>query len=249
MGPGSGRSQSGGRAVGTGVLGPSATRTRSAYSKQAVKTLTVIVGALLGIAVSAVVLSFQAALSPFFAFLVLAGVALWLRDVRRSPTGSSGPNWRSFFLGAACWVGLAIGAVLFKSWLESVPPGAASPSVIGACMVAFGIAFVAIGIYGFRGHPSKRVIENWARLDDYMPIFGMFSAALPLGIAMVILGALVLFKPPDMFAQWILIPFVGLTLAAIVLMIWQPQAARPPWLRDYQRDARSDDADAPLTGH
>src|SRR5207302_11096321 len=51
----------------------------------AVKALTVIVGALIGIAVSAVVFSFQAALSPFFAFLVLAGVTLWLRDVRSSP--------------------------------------------------------------------------------------------------------------------------------------------------------------------
>src|SRR5205823_5621629 len=65
----------------------------------AVKALTVIVGALIGIAVCLVVLSFQVALSPLFAFLVLAGVGLWLWDVRRSPTGSSGPNWRSFFLG------------------------------------------------------------------------------------------------------------------------------------------------------
>src|SRR5439155_13848674 len=53
------------------------------------------------------------------------------------------------------------------NWLASVPPGAASPSVIGACMLAFGIAFVVVGVYGFRGHPSKRVIESWARLDGY----------------------------------------------------------------------------------
>ena len=209
------------------------------------KTLTVIVGALIGIAVSAVVLSFQTALSPYFGFLVLAGVTLWLRDVRRSPSGSSGPNWRSFFLGAASWVALAIGAVLFKNWLESVPPGAASPLVIGACLVAFGIAFVVIGIYGFRGHPSKRVIENWARIDGYVPIFGMFAVALPMGTAMVLVGALMLFKPPETVTPWILIPFCGLTFAAIVLMIWQPQQAKPPWLRHYEADARSDSTGSP----
>ena len=213
------------------------------------KALAVIVGALIGIAVSLVVLSFQTASSPFFVFLVLAGVGLWLRDVRRSPTGSSGPNWRSFFRGSATWIALGIGALVFKNWLASVPPGAASPSVIGACMLAFGIAFVVVGVYGFRGHPSKRVIESWARLDGYMPILGMFSAALPLGIAIVLLGALVLFKPPETFAPWILIPFVGLTFVGILLMFWQPQWTKPPWLRRYQEDARSHGADAQLSGY
>jgi len=209
-----------------------------------VKALTVIVGALIGIAVCLVVLSFQVALSPLFAFLVLAGVGLWLWDVRRSPTGSSGPNWRSFFLGSVSWIALGIGALLFKIWLASVSPGAATPSVIGACMLAFGIAFVVVGVYGFRGHPSKRVIENWARLNGYMPILGMFSAALPLGIAIVLLGALVLFKPPEMFTPWILIPCVGLTFVGILLMVWQPRWTRPPWLRRYQEDIRPRSADA-----
>jgi hypothetical protein len=205
-----------------------------------VKALTVIVGALIGIAVSAVVFSFQVALSPFFAFLVLAGVTLWLRDVRRSPTGSSGPNWRSFLVGSASWIALAIGAVLFKKWLESVPPGAASPSVIAACMLGLGIVSVAFGLYGYRGHPSKQVIERWTELDGYMPMFAWFSAALPLGIAIAILGVLVLFTPSGTFVPWIMIPFTGLTFAGIVLLIWQPKWAKPPWLRRYQEDARGE---------
>jgi hypothetical protein len=204
-----------------------------------VKAITVIVGALIGIAVSAVVFSLQVALSPFFAFLVLAGVTLWLRDVRRSPTGSSGPNWRSFLVGAASWIALAIGAVLFKKWLESVPPGAASPSVMAACLLGFGIVLVAFGLYGYRGHPSKQVIARWAELDGYMPMFAWFSAALPLGIAIAILGVLLL-KPSETFVPWIMIPFTGLTFAGIVLLIWQPKWAKPPWLRRYQEEARGE---------
>jgi hypothetical protein len=132
-------------------------------------------------------------------------------------------------VGSASWIALAIGAVLFKKWPESVPLAAASPSVMAACLLGFGIVLVAFGLYGYRGHPSKQVIERWAELDGYMPMFAWFSAALPLGIAIAILGVLLL-KPSETFVPWIMIPFTGLTFAGIVLLIWQPKWAKPPWL-------------------
>ena len=60
----------------------------------------------------------------------------------------------------------------------------------------------------------------------------------------LVLGALVLFKPPEMFTPWILIPCVGLTFVGILLMVWQPRWTRPPWLRRYQEDIRPRSADA-----
>src|ERR1700687_2403656 len=140
----------------------------------AVKAFTVIVGALLGLAVSAVVFSFQLALSPYFGFLVLVGVGFWLNDVRKSPSGASGPNWRSFFMGAAIWIGLGVGALLYRNWLAGLPANAVSPSAVGAALLVFGIALVAVGLYAFRGSPSQRVIERWDQLDGPVPIFGLF---------------------------------------------------------------------------
>ena len=199
-----------------------------------------VIGAGIGFATSLVVLSFREALSPYFAFLVLVGVGLWLRDVSRSPTGSRGPNWRSFLIGCAVWVALAIGALLFDKWLASVPASAATPSLIGAGLLVLGIACVAVGVYGFRGHPSKRLIENWAQLDGYMSIFGMFSAALPIGTAFIILAALALFSPLRPLAPLLMIPFIPLVFAGIVLMVWQPRWTKPRWLRSYEDDSRSE---------
>lgn len=214
------------------------------------KAVVLLTGASIGIAASLVVISFQQALSPFFGFVLLVGVAFWLRDVRRSPPGSRGPNWRNFFLGSTVWFALAIGALLFKNWLASVPASAASPSAVGAGLLAFGIAVVALGAYGFLGHPSQRVIENWARLDGYMPIFGMFSAAVPLGMAMVILGALALSSPPQAIAPLIVTAFTSLIFVGIFLMFWQPQWTKPPWLRQHQGDAKSNrSGHARVSGH
>jgi hypothetical protein len=37
-----------------------------------------------------------------------------------------------------------------------------------------------------------------------------------------------------------MIPYCGLTFAGIVLLIWQPKWAKPPWLRCYQEEAREE---------
>jgi hypothetical protein len=200
-----------------------------------VKAFTLVIGALIGIAVSAVVLSFQLALSPYFGFLVLVGVGFWLNDVRQSPQGTSGPNWRSFFAGAAVWIGLGIGALLYRNWLASVPAKVVSPSAMGAALLVFGAAFVAVGVYAFRASPSQRVIERWDQLDGPMPIFGMFTASLPLGLAIAFFGAALIFNRPDVFGR--LLPMVfPLIFAGVLLLIWQPRQLKPPWLRRYQVD-------------
>lgn len=201
------------------------------------KALVLGTGALIGIAVSAVVFSFQQALSPYFGFLVLVVVGYWLRDVRRSPPGSSGPNWRSFFLGSAVWIGVAIGALLLKSWLSRHPPHAANDVAVGAALLlAFGIVCIGYGIYGYRGHPSQRVIERWAELDSLMPIFGMFSAAIPLGVTTAILGAALIVNHPDVFGPLIIFAIV-LGGVATLLLFWQPRWLKPAWLRRYQDTA------------
>jgi hypothetical protein len=202
-----------------------------------VKAFTLVIGALIGIAVSAVVLSFQLALSPYFGFLVLVGVGFWLNDVRQSPQGTSGPNWRSFFTGSAVWIGLGIAALLYRNWLASVPANAVSPSAMGAALLVFGIAFVAVGVYAFRASPSQRVIERWDQLDGPMPIFGMFTASLPLGFAIAFFGAALIFNRPDVFGR--LLPMVfPLIVAGVLLLIWQPRQLKPPWLRRYQDDVK-----------
>lgn len=198
------------------------------------KTLVTLIGAAIGIAASLVVMTFPLALSPYFAFLVLVGVGLWLRDVRRSQAGSQRPNWRSFFWGSAVWVALPVGLLMFKNWLTSVPASAASPSAISIAMLVFGTALIALGVYRFRAHPSQRIIENWAQWEEYMP---MSSAIFPWGIAFAILGADLLVSPPMTLRQLILIPVFAFVFAGIVLMIWQPRWTKPPWLRRYQKDS------------
>jgi hypothetical protein len=56
------------------------------------------------------------ALSPYSGLLVLVGVGFWLDDFRRSPPEASGPNWRSFLLGAPVWIGLGIGTLLYGNF-------------------------------------------------------------------------------------------------------------------------------------
>jgi hypothetical protein len=207
-----------------------------------VKAFTLVIGALIGIAVSAVVLSFQLALSPYFGFLVLVGVGFWLNDVRRSPPGASGPNWRSFLLGAAVWIGLGVGALLYRNWLVNLPANAVSPSAMGAALLVFGIALVAVGVYAFRGSPSQRVIERWDQLD----VFGLFSASLPLGVAIAFLGAALIFNRPDVFGP-LLVIIIPLVFAGTLLLIWQPRWLKPPWLRRYQEDVKRRKLSDPLS--
>ena len=209
------------------------------------KAFTVIVGALLGIAVSAVVFSFQLALSPYFGFLVLVGVGFWLNDVRKSPSGASGPNWRSFFMGAAIWIGLGVGALLYRNWLAGLPANAVSPSAVGAALLVFGIALVAVGLYAFRGSPSQRVIERWDQLDGPVPIFGLFSASLPLGVAIAFFGAALIFNRPAVFGP-LLVIIIPLAFAGALLLIWQPRFLKPPWLRRYQDDLKRRKLSDPL---
>jgi len=212
----------------------------------AVKAFTLVIGALIGIAVSAVVLSFQLALSPYFGLLVLVGVGFWLNDVRRSPPGASGPNWRSFFLGAAVWIGLGVGTLLYRNWLANLPVNAASPSAVGAALLLFGIALIAVGVYAFRGSPSLRVVERWDQLDGPVPIFGLFSASLPLGVAVAFFGAALIFNRPDVFGP-LLVIIIPLVFAGTLLLIWQPRWLKPPWLRRYQDDVKRRKLSDPLS--
>jgi hypothetical protein len=108
---------------------------------------------------------------------------------------------------------------------------------MGAALLVFGIAFVAVGVYAFRASPSQRVIERWDELDGPMPIFGMFSASLPLGVAIAFFGAALIFNRPDVFGR--LLPMVfPLIVAGVLLLIWQPRQLKPPWLRRYQDDVK-----------
>lgn len=209
------------------------------------KAFTLVLGGLIGIAVSAVVLSFQLALSLYFGFLVLVGVGFWLNDVRRSPSGTAAPNWRSFFTGAAVWIGLGIGALLYRNWLAGLPANAVSPSAVGAALLVFGIALVAVGLYAFRGSPSQRVIERWDQLDGPLPIFGLFSASLPLGVALAFFGAALIFNRPGVFGPLVMI-IIPLVFAGTLLLIWQPRWLKPPWLRLYQDDVNRRKLSDPL---
>jgi len=211
-----------------------------------VKAFTLVIGALIGIVVSAVVFSFQLALSPYFGILVLVGVGFWLNDVRRSPPGTSGPNWRSFFTGVAVWTGLGIGALLYRNWLANLPANAVSQSAIGAALRVFGIALVAVGVYAFRASPSQRVIERWDQLDGPVPIFGGFSAAPSLGVAIAFFGAALIFNRPDVFGPFLVI-VIPLAFAGTLLLIWQPRWLKPPWLRRYQDDVKRRKLSDPLS--
>ena len=210
------------------------------------KAFTLVIGALIGIAVSALVLSFQLGLSPYFGFLVLVGVGFWLNDVRRSPPGTSGPNWRTFFMGAAVWIGLGIGALLYRNWLAGLPANAVSPSAVGAALLVSGVALVAVGLYAFRGSPSQRVIERWDQLNGPVPIFGMFSASLPLGVAIAFFGAALIFNRPGVFGP-LLVIVIPLVFAGTLLLVWQPRSLKPRWLRRYRDDVKRRKLSDPLS--